>query len=24
VKMTARTGEAWQGFVEVYTPTSRS
>jgi hypothetical protein len=24
VKMTARTGQEWQGFVEVYTPTSRS
>jgi hypothetical protein len=24
VKMTARTGDVWQGFVEVYTPTVRS
>ena len=24
VKMSARTGQEWQGFVEVYTPTSRS
>jgi len=23
-KMSDRSGEAWQGFVEVYTPTSRS
>ena len=24
VKMSARTGQEWQGFVEVYTPSSRS
>jgi hypothetical protein len=24
VKMTARTGDVWSGFVEVYTPTVRS
>jgi hypothetical protein len=24
VKMSGRTGQEWQGFVEVYTPTSRS
>jgi hypothetical protein len=23
-KMTARTGDTWQGFVEAYTPTERS
>ena len=23
-KMTSRTGQNWQGFLEVYTPTSRS
>ena len=24
VKMSARTGDTWQGFVEAYTPTERS